>query len=50
MYVSIVEVFKGPYLFMKTYFLEKMQFMLGQPEIIKILDGNKTGLSILIDD
>ena len=39
MYVGIVDVFGEKFHFMKTYFLEKIKFVLEQPEIVKILDG-----------
>ena len=39
MYVGIVDLFGEKFHFMKTYFLEKMKFVLEQPEIVKLLDS-----------
>lgn len=38
-YVKAIEAFSGEFKFMRTYFMDKMQFVLSTPEIIKMLEG-----------
>lgn len=43
-YVKAIEFFNNEHKFMRNYFMEKMQFVLACPEIIKILDGGGTSV------
>lgn len=39
LYVRAIDAFRNDFSFMRAYFLDKMQFMLSRPEVIKMLEG-----------